>query len=213
MGQANNRKRAYGIARQRMLERFEGQHRIVAEAAINLFDRFILPRRFTGACYQVTMTLEKYLADAHAIASKTVVGYVNDGTDDIMISHAWLEFDSMKVDLGLHVVERPDVVHTGAVIVLDQQLLPGTVNYSYHLVRPAASLAVVQRMLLDSSTAQVARRKETEHETMLQRSRDPALRDAYLACAPTESSFASMTSVLDRARHASDDFCDGQRHI
>ncbi|MBO9127695.1 MULTISPECIES: hypothetical protein [unclassified Rhizobium] len=196
MGEANKRKQAYGAARQRILDRFEGQHRVVAEAAINLFDRFILPKRFTGACYQVTMTLEKHLAEAHAITSKTVVGYVNDGTDHIMISHAWLEFETMKVDLGLHVVERPDVVHPGAVLILDQQLLPGTVNYSYHLARPAASLAVVEKMLRDPSTAHVGRRKEIEHEAMLQRSRDPALRDAYLAGAPPGSSFASMTSVL-----------------
>ena len=184
MGEAKNRKQTYEAAKQKILDRFEGKHRIVAGAAINLFDRFILPKRFTGACYQITMTLEKYLFEIHGISSSTIVGYVNDGTDDIMISHAWLECDGMKIDLGLYVVERPDIIHTGAVIVLDRQLLPGSVEYRYHLVRPAVSTAIVERMLRDPSTAHVARHKEIEHEEMLKRSRDPVLRDAYLAGAP-----------------------------
>lgn len=196
MGEAKSRRRSYEIARKRLLDRHEGQHRIVAESAINLFDRFILPHHFTGACYQITMTLEKFLSEAHGIASKTIVGYVNDGTDDIMTSHAWLEFDGMKVDLGLYVMDRPDVTLPGAVIILDETLLPGAAEYSYHLSRPAASIAVVNQMLRDPFTARVARWKEAEHEEMLARSRDRDLRDIYLAGAPAQSSFASMTSVL-----------------
>ncbi|MDV4153859.1 MULTISPECIES: hypothetical protein [Rhizobium] len=196
MGEARHRRQSYDTAKRLLLDRHEGHHRIVAEVAVNLFDRFILPRRFTGACYQITMTLEKYLFEAHGISSNTVVGYVNDGTDDIMISHAWLEFDGKKVDLGLHFVDHPDVVRPGAVIVLNEQLRLGAIEYSYHLTRPAASLAFVEQMLKDPSTAHVARRKEAEHQAMLARSRDSVLRDIYLAGAPADSSFASMTSVL-----------------
>ncbi len=196
MGEARSRRQLYERARQRLLDRHDGQHRIVVESAINLFDRFILPNRFTGACYQITMTLEKYLAETHGIASRTIVGYVNDGTDDIMISHAWLEFDGRKIDIGLHVVDRPDVTPPGAVIILDEALQPGAAEYSYHLSRPPASIAFVERMLRDPSQANVARRKEAEHEEMLARSRNPDLRDIYLAGAPAQSSFALMTSVL-----------------
>lgn len=196
MGEARSRRQIYERSRQRLLDRHGGQHRIVAESAVNLFDRFILPNHFTGACYQITMTLEKYLAEAHGIASKTIVGYVNDGTDDIMISHAWLEFDGMKIDIGLHVVDRPDVTPPGAVIILDEAIWPGAAEYSYHLSRPPASMAVIDQILRNPSTAHVARWKEVEHADMLARSRDTDLRDIYLAGAPAQSSFASMTSVL-----------------
>lgn len=196
MGEAKSRRQSYEIARQRLLDRHEGHHRIVAESAINLFDRFILPQHFTGACYQITMTLEKYLSEAHGIASRTIVGYVNDGTDDIMTSHAWLEFDGMKVDLCLHVMDRPDITPPGSVIILDETLRPGAAEYSYHLSRPPASIAVIDQMLRDPSAAHVARWKEAEHVDMLARSRDPDLRDIYLAGAPAQSSFAAMTSVL-----------------
>lgn len=196
MGEAKGRRQSYELARKRLLDRHKGKHRIVAETAINLFDRFIMPHHFTGACYQISMTLEKYLSEAHGIASKTIVGYVNDGTDDIMTSHAWLEFDGMKVDLGLHVMDRPDVTLPGAVIILDEALLPGAAEYSYHLSRPPASMAVIDQMLRNPSTAHVARWKEVEHADMLARSRDTDLRDIYLAGAPAQSSFASMTSVL-----------------
>ncbi len=196
MGEAKSRRQSYEVAKKRLLDRHEGKHRIVAETAINLFDRFILPHHFTGACYQITMTLEKYLIEAHGIASSTIVGYVNDGTDDIMTSHAWLEFDGMKVDIGLHVMDRPDITLPGAVIILDDRLRPGAVEYSYHLSRPPASMAVIDQMLRDPATAHVARWKEAEHVDMLARSHDPDLRDNYLAGAPAQSSFASMTSVL-----------------
>lgn len=136
MGQAKQRAQSYNSLKQRLLDRHHGPARTVATAAINLFDGFILPRRLTGACYQLTMTLQKFLADKHGIATQAVVGYVNDGTDDIMISHGWLEYEGMKVDLGLHVVEHPDVVKPGALVVLDEPLRPGVIEYTYHLERP-----------------------------------------------------------------------------
>lgn len=104
MGQAKQRAQFYDIAKRQLLDRCDGPSRTVAAASINLFDRFIVPRRFTGACYQVTMTLQKYLEETHGIAAQAVVGYVNDGTDDIMISHGWLEYEGMKIDLGLAAV-------------------------------------------------------------------------------------------------------------
>ncbi|MBX5166764.1 MULTISPECIES: hypothetical protein [unclassified Rhizobium] len=196
MGQAKQRAQSYNSLKQRLLDRHHGPARTVATAAINLFDGFILPRRFTGACYQLTMTLQKFLADKHGIATQAVVGYVNDGTDDIMISHGWLEYEGMKIDLGLHIVERPDVVRPGALLVLDETLRLGAIDYTYHLARPEASLQVVQRMLADPATARIAQHKEKEHDDMLRRSRDARLRDLYLTGAPAGSDFASMTSVL-----------------
>ena len=57
-----------------------------------------------------------------------VVGYVNDDTDDIFMSHAWIELNGRKVDLTLNVTEYQDVQLSGAVLILDQVLKPGQVR-------------------------------------------------------------------------------------
>jgi hypothetical protein len=42
---------------------------------------------------------------------------LNDGTDDIMISHAWLDYDGRKTDITLANTERPDIIPIGQVII------------------------------------------------------------------------------------------------
>ncbi len=196
MGEAKNRTKQYELSKQSLLASCDGDARVVADCAVRLFDRFILPKRYTGGCYLVTMILYRFLADEHGIMTVPVVGYVNDGTDDIMISHAWLEHEGKKTDLTLNVVEHPDVISPGDVMVLDTIVRPGVLHYSYHRERPTEAIAVVERMLRDPATAQIARHKEIEHEVMLERSRNPSLMDAYIAGAPLDCGYAAMTAVL-----------------
>ncbi|WP_288200080.1 hypothetical protein [uncultured Pleomorphomonas sp.] len=196
MGEAKSRTKQYEQTKQSLLASCDGDAKVVAGSAIKLFERFILPKHYTRGCYLVTMVLHRFLAEEHGIATIPVVGYVNDGTDDIMISHAWLEFDAMKTDLTLNVVEHPDVIRPGDVVVLDTVLRPGVLHYSYHRERPAEAIAVVNRMLSDPASANIARHKEIEHEAMLVRSRDASLMDAYIAGAPLDCGYAAMTAVL-----------------
>jgi hypothetical protein len=77
----------------------------IAEAAQRLLERFIEPDEATGMCYRMTFLLHLYLAE-RGIGTTPVVGYVNDGTDDAMISHAWLGYEGKKNDLTLARAER-----------------------------------------------------------------------------------------------------------
>lgn len=186
MGEAKNRTKQYELAKQSLLANCDGDAKVVADSAIKLFERFIVPKRYTGGCYLVTMILHRFLAKEHEISTVPVVGYVNDGTDEIMISHAWLEFAAKKTDLTLNVVEHQDVIRPGDVMVLDTVVRPGVLHYSYHRERPTEAMAVVSRMLSDPASANIARHKEIEHEAMLARSRDASLMDAYIAGAPLD---------------------------
>jgi hypothetical protein len=112
--------------------RYAGQtagERVVADVAERLFNRFIKPAESTGMCYRLTFFLHLYLADK-GVQTVPVVGYINDGSDDIMISHAWLEFGGKKTDLTLGITEDPDLNPVGNVIILDQILFSG-LTYTY----------------------------------------------------------------------------------
>ncbi|MGA1834273.1 hypothetical protein [Rhizobium wenxiniae] len=196
MGQAKQRKQAYQTATKAMLSECDTEATTVAVAATRLFDHFIRPNRFTGGCYHVSMTLHRFLSDKHNIATQVVVGYVNDGTDDIMISHAWLEYRGRKIDLNLHIMENPDITRPGDLIVMDRILLPGLQAYTYHTERTGRYLKAAEDMLADPDIAAIAKHKDEEHRVMLARSKDRELMDAYISMAPSHMGYQAMTAAL-----------------
>lgn len=193
MGDAKRRKAAYLDAKNVLLTRLQGDAVVVAETAIKLFDGFIFPWRYTGGCYLTTMILHRFLDQECGIITEPVVGFVNDGTDDIMISHAWLEYDGCKTDLTLHLT---DGAMAGSLIIMDQVLRQGQVSYSYHRKPTEAGLKQNSVMLKDPDLGPLVRHKLAEHETMEKRAKDPRLMSAYLASAPAEQGYAAMTQVL-----------------
>ena len=84
-------------------------------------------------CYRLTYLLHLYLLQ-RGIDTTPVIGYVNDGTDDIFMSHAWLEHQGKKVDLALGQTQRPDLNVPGDVLVLDYPIRRAR-SYSYHLTK------------------------------------------------------------------------------
>ena len=65
------------------------QERAVVEVAEAL--QQVLP--LDGACYRASFFLEHYLTKEHQLDGRAVVGFVNDGTDDIFTaSHGWYIF-------------------------------------------------------------------------------------------------------------------------
>lgn len=199
MGEAKNKAKEYGDAKAKLLSSLSAEGKIVASSAIGIFEGFIAPQRFTGGCYLVTMTLHRYLADEHGIVTVPVVGYVNDGTDDIFISHAWLEHEGLKTDLTLHQTEFPDVQLPGALLVMDQSIRRGVVQHSYHLSRTGEGLQAARRMLAHPETAAIAQHKEKEHLEMVDRANSDALMQAYLDAAPAECNYAAITAPLRKS--------------
>lgn len=199
MGEAKRRARAYDDAKAKLIASLSDEGKVVASSAIGIFEGFIAPQRYTGGCYLVTMTLHRYLADEHGIKTVPVIGYVNDGTDDIFISHAWLEHEGLKTDLTLHQTEYPDIQLPGAVLVMDQPIRQGVVQHTYHVERTDEGMKAAQRMLAHPETAAIAKHKEQEHLDMVDRAQSRALMDAYLQAAPIECGYAAMTAPLRRS--------------
>jgi hypothetical protein len=196
MGEAKERARAYEQAKARVLQDLEGEALIVAKTAITVFEKFILPGRHTAGCYLITMVLNRFLATEHGIVTDPVVGYVNDGTDDIMISHAWLEHNGLKTDLTLNILDPYLGAEPGSLLVQDYVLRTGVLDYSYHRNRTAPALLAIQGMLRDPALTALVRHKEVEHQEMLARSRTPLLMNAFLDAAPPGLSYDEITAVL-----------------
>lgn len=182
MGQAKDRDKKL----QAVKDSFSGDAKIVAEAAFKIFDGFILPHKYVGGCYLVTMTLCRFLEDEHGVKTIPVVGYINDGTDDVMISHAWLEFGGKKTDLTLNVVERATGAAPGPVLVHGEIVRAVSVQYSYHMERAPEDLLMIQELINHPQFGPAIKEKEDEHIAMRARVRDRKLMDAYLNGAPAE---------------------------
>lgn len=197
MGEATQRARAYAEAKAELLEALtDPESQAVATAAIQLFERFVLPNRYTGGCYLTTMFLHRYLADECGITTVPVVGYVNDGTDDIMISHAWNEHQGRKVDVTLNLVD-PQISLSGDLLVLDHALRPGRAVYSYHAALNAAGEAANAAITNGGGfPAQLLRHKQAEHEEMMAKMVQPALMDQHQALAPPGLRYADMRASL-----------------
>ncbi len=195
MGASKNRKAAYAQAKQRLMADLAGDEAVVAETAVNFFERFVFPKRYTGGCYLVTMFLQRFLKEEKAVAVTPVVGYVNDGTDDVMISHAWLELNGLKTDVTLHLTEYPESQLPGALLILDRQLLKGQVEHSYHREQTPAGYAENQRLALGSLRGMIAH-KDAEHAYMSECMTDPARMAAHQAKAPPGLRYDDMRAVL-----------------
>ena len=48
-----------------------------------------------GCCYRATLFIKYHLELRYGIRGEAIVGYVNDGTDELYCSHAWLETDGL----------------------------------------------------------------------------------------------------------------------
>lgn len=198
MGEAKRRAEAYAKARAALFGAIgaDGDARIVAETAIALFERFVLPLRYTGGCYLTTMFLHRYLAEERGITTDPVVGFVNDGTDDIMVSHAWLEHRGRRADITLHLTD-PEMGLSGDLIVLDHVLRPGTVTYSYHReLNTAGKTANAAVVAAGGFGAMLVQHKLTEHAMMQERMAKPEAMTAHQAAAPPGLRYADMRAAI-----------------
>lgn len=172
----------------------DGEKTVYA-AARSLFDKVIKPRNVTGMCYHSVFFLHEYLKDRHGIETKPVIGYVNDGTDDIFISHAWLDYDGKRTDVSLAVTEHPEVSPAGDLIVLDRVIKKGH-TYSYHIEMTAAALKSLQTMRLQGHGA-IVEHKMDEHMTMIARSRNASLIRPYLDAEPNGFTYNKIAELLE----------------
>ena len=142
------------------------------------------------------MLLHYFLTFELGIPTNPIVGYVNDGTDHVMISHAWLEYEGMKSDLTLFLPNPSAQQPSGALLVLDQVLIKGQISYSYHLQQTEPGRAQTEVLRRDPKSGPLLQHKEQEHRRMLECAADPALLKTYLNDAPPEISYDAIAKVL-----------------
>ncbi|RUX43488.1 hypothetical protein EOA33_29175 [Mesorhizobium sp. M4A.F.Ca.ET.050.02.1.1] len=191
MGEA--KQKAAAIAKWR--DGLSDEAKIVNDAAQALFDKFIKPRHVTGMCYHSVFFLHEFLKDRHGIITVPIVGYVNDGTDDIMISHAWLEYEGKKTDVSLAVTARPDVSPAGELIILDR-VVKGGHKYFYHREMTTAGLLQLQKMRMNGQQALVDHKME-EHSLMTARSTQTELIRSYLDGEPNGLTYEKIVVLIE----------------
>lgn len=145
-----------------------------------LLNGLIKPKGMHGACYRVSVLLNRILAKEYGVASNVVLGWINDG-DDIFISHAWLEIGGKKVDL---MAERPmyGASNRGPTIILDH-VFKGSSNitYSYHLDKTPTALAVDAKMAADDPHYRdMLSVKDAEHAKIAAAIESDSAKDAFL---------------------------------
>ncbi|MDB0527204.1 hypothetical protein LBW56_10930 [Ralstonia solanacearum] len=175
--------------------------RAIADTALRLHERLVVAKNFVGGCYHLAFFLRRFLHREHGVEVVPRVGYVNDGTGDIMTSHAWIEFQGKKTDISLTRTEYPEMQLPGELLVLDQVLCKGVASYTYHLEMTMEAEAQ-ERSLVASGylplmmRVQIAQKRK-EHADMVERSSDDTKIDAYLAVAPAGLNYESLVRMAN----------------
>lgn len=168
--------------------------REVAQVSMRAHERIVKGKRLLGACYLLSFFLHQYLKRKKGIETTVVVGWVNDGTTPVMISHAWLEFDGKKTDITLTHTEHPDAQLTGELIILDHVVRSGRVKYTYHRQRTMEAVTALQKIREEMPWAIDA--KEAEHLQMEETSRSEAMIQKYLNAAPNDRNYDALARLL-----------------
>lgn len=179
---------------QKWLDALTEEERVVYQSARALFDRFIHPERVSEMCYHSVFFLHEYIKNNHGIIVEPVIGYINDGTDEVLMSHAWLEFSGKKTDVSLAFTSRPEINPPGQLIYLDRVFGRGQV-YSYHREMSEAGRAALEEFRITGNAAMVDH-KEREHAGMLAMAEDHGRIRTYLDSAPKGMTYEEIVARI-----------------
>ena len=166
-----------------------------AEVSWSLFRKFVAPLEVTGMCYRLSFLLTEILQNERGVQVQPVIGYINDGTTQLMASHAWVEMSGKRIDLSLAFTEHPDVQLPGEVLILDRVIRTG-VRYSYSTAQSNEAIQALNRLSTDPQFALLAAHKESEHSAMLNRSKTSALRRSFLDSVPDPYTYERIVSLI-----------------
>jgi hypothetical protein len=195
MGQA--KKKASQVAT--WLETLSPDERKVFAVARAAYENIVKAQSATGMCYRTTFFMTAYLAKEQGLQVEPVVGYVNDGTDDLMISHAWVEIGGKKTDINLTMTEHPHAQLTGPLLILDKEFTRGAATYTYHRERGATAALRVKELMEDPRARNFLRHKEAEHTRMTAIAKDLKLIHEYLNAAPDGLGYELLARMISSA--------------
>jgi len=191
MGEAERRRAKLD----KWIDGLSGQEKTIYNVCKTAFEEIIVGMRLEEGCYLMSAFLTSYLKARHGITVVPVVGYVNDGTDEVMISHAWIEYRGKKCDLTL--VNAPPQPK-GPLLILDEKIRSGSIEYSYRLKKGEAAMQAEAEMIAhDNRVAGIVRHKEAEHAAMLKMVRTPESIKAYLDAAPDGLDYQTLSAIVD----------------
>ena len=144
------------------------------------------------------MFLKLFLEQEHGIDTNVVVGFVNDGTDELYASHAWLEFQGRQTDLTLCRPLSPGVQQRGQLVIHGRVIAEGWPRYKYHLHRPPQGLRIIEQMMADPSTRPMIAEQEELHLRMVATAKRNALIRAYLDGAPDGLTYDRIAAAVKR---------------
>ena len=190
MGEAARRKAVEST----WLATLDEQEQILVRAAKRLGAALPLD----GACYRASLFLKLFLEQEHGIDANAVVGFVNDGTDELYASHAWLEYRGQPTDLTLCRPMSPEVQKRGKLLIHGRVIADGWPRYTYHLERPTAGRRIIEQLLSDPSTQPMVAEQEELHLRMVATMKDNELIRVYLDDAPDGRTYDSIATAMKR---------------
>jgi hypothetical protein len=167
----------------------------VVAAAEHLYFGFVGPKNFEGACYQLSLFFKVFLEEERGTPTDVVLGFVNDGTDEIYASHAWIEHFGRKTDLALAHPNHPGISRRGAVLILDRVAKPGLL-YRY-TTKPPFDPFDPTRYDLSGRSIVEDKRSEHAHIASIIAGGIPAIR-AYLDGAPEGTKYEQLAAIARR---------------
>ena len=191
MGEAARRKAAEAA----WIATLDEQERLLVRAAKRLGAALPLD----GACYRASLFFKLFLELERGLTGQAVVGFVNDGTDELYASHAWYEFRGRRTDLTLCRPLRPEVQQRGPLVIHGKVITAGWPKYTYHKDRPPEGLAEIEQLMSDPTTRPMIAEQEELHLRMAAIARDNALIRTYLDDAPDGLTYERIAVAVRRA--------------
>ena len=171
------------------------EERTAMEVALAAHQEIIARFGATGMCYRMAFFLTEVLEREFGITAQPVVGYVNDGGDAFMSSHAWVELNGKKIDVSLSLLEQP-TLPPGDLLILDRAFKRGRAAYTYHRDRGPAALDLLASYARNPMVAADIQQKEQEHQRMADLAGTRDQRRAYLDAAPDGLSYGAMSALV-----------------
>lgn len=168
----------------------------IVRVAECLADRIVVGKRFTEACYHLAFFMAEYLGQEGIIVDP-VVGWINDTHWEGVASHAWVEYNGLKVDVSLIRTSNRAAQPYGELIILDRVMSKGDVSYRYYKDGSVEAEAGLRHVQNDPSISSAGDFKLIQHRQMQEIAQTRGFSE-YLRSAPIGGRFDDLARMIDR---------------
>jgi hypothetical protein len=180
---------------ERHLGQLDEDGALVVNTSLRLLKRF---PALEGACYRYAFFLRLYLKERFGLDGKAVIGFVNDGTDNLYSSHAWYKFRGRITDLAISAPLHPEVQLRGPLTIHGIEFEPGH-PWTYHRQRPDIGNEMMAQFLseCDLATARALQELEAQHRRLTLFATNDALIRNYLDGCTDGWTYSEIAAAMD----------------